>query len=272
MPTPSHVREKTAQAYNTASDAYDHPANTFWERFGRGTIDRLPLKPGMRLLDVCCGSGASAIPAAEKVGPDGSVLGIDLAENLLALARAKAQARGLTNIEFRTGDMLDLDLPDSHFDAVTCVFGIFFAPDMPSAVTELWRLVKPSGLLAITTWGPRLFEPINAVFWESVRQVRSDLYKGFNPWDRISDPDSLQSLLASGGVTAADIVAEVGTHKINSPDDWWALVMGSGYRGTIEQLSPTDQKRVQEMNFAYIREADVREVEANVIYAVARKA
>lgn len=95
---------------------------------------RLDLSPGAQVLDVCCGSGASAIPSAETVGPNGFVLGVDLAENLLELARRKAGQRGLNNVEFRTGDLLDLKLPESGFDAVVCVFGIFFVPDMSAAV------------------------------------------------------------------------------------------------------------------------------------------
>src|SRR6185503_2699815 len=95
---------RAAATYNSAADAYDDPANSFWERFGRRTVERIPLLPGATVLDVCCGSGASAIPAAEAVGGAGRVLGIDLAENLLALARSKAAGRGLTNVVFRTED------------------------------------------------------------------------------------------------------------------------------------------------------------------------
>ncbi len=163
MESQEDARKRAAAPYNAASDHYDDPANSFWERFGRITVERLDLSPGSRVLDVCCGSGASAIPAAEAVGKDGFVLGVDLAENLLQLARAKARQRGLKNIEFRQGDMLDLGLPDFHFDAVICVFGIFFVPDMQAAVRELWRRVRPGGNLAITTWGPRFFEPVNTV-------------------------------------------------------------------------------------------------------------
>jgi ubiquinone/menaquinone biosynthesis C-methylase UbiE len=133
------------------------------------------------VLDVCCGSGASAIPAAEAVGPAGSVLGLDLAERLLELARTKAAARGLGNARFRQGDLLDLRLPAGHFDAVVCVFGIFFVPDMPAAVRALWHVLRPGGTLAITTWGPRFFEPATTAFWEAVREARPDLYRGFNP-------------------------------------------------------------------------------------------
>jgi len=118
MPTPSEAKTKVAKTYNAAADAYDMSANSFWDRFGRRTIDRLDLSSGARCLDVCCGSGASAIPAAKKVAPHGSVLGVDLAERLLELARAKATRQGIENIEFRAGDMLDLRMAGGHFDAV----------------------------------------------------------------------------------------------------------------------------------------------------------
>src|SRR5262252_2083389 len=125
MGSQEDAKTRVARTYNAASDHFDDPANSFWQRFGRRTVERLQLSRGSRVLDVCCGSGASAIPAAEAVGANGFVLGVDLAENLIQLARSKAIHRGLTNIEFRQGDMLNLDLPDFHFEAVICVFGIF---------------------------------------------------------------------------------------------------------------------------------------------------
>src|SRR5580704_10106636 len=93
--TADEARGRAAKTYNAAADAFDDPANSFWERFGRRTIERLQLRKGAAVLDVCCGSGASALPAAEIVGPSGSVLGVDLADRLLENARAKAQARAL---------------------------------------------------------------------------------------------------------------------------------------------------------------------------------
>jgi ubiquinone/menaquinone biosynthesis C-methylase UbiE len=288
------VRDAAARAlatYDAAADTYDDAANTFWSRFGRRTVEHLALQPGDRVLDVCCGAGASALPAAEAVGPGGSVLGLDLSERLLSLARAKAHARGLRNVEFRRGNLLDppAAAPDgAPFDAVVCVFGIFFVPDMPAAVRALWRVVRPGGRLAITTWGPRLFEPGNAGFWNAIRDVRPELHKAFNPWDRISTPADVRALLVAGGAGGGaeqaaasgaaqgtaprdtiDVVAEADTHSIPTPEAWWALVLGSGYRGTLDQLAPTDRERVRRANLEHVRRAGLREVEANVVYAVA---
>ena len=272
MQTPDDAKARAAATYNAAADSYDDFANSFWDRFGRRTIERLCLQPGARILDACCGSGSSAIPAAEEVGPEGYVLGIDLAEKLLELARKKAANLGLRNIEFRVGDMLDPRLPKAEFDAVVCVFGIFFVPDMAAAVQALLQVVRPGGKLAITTWGPRFFEPATTAFWNSVREVRPDLYKGFNPWDRIRDPQSLHRLLSEAGVHPVEVVAEDGEHSIPSPEAWWSAVLGSGYRGTIEQLDAEAREHIRTANLNYIRDAGIRSVEANVLYAVASKA
>jgi ubiquinone/menaquinone biosynthesis C-methylase UbiE len=271
MGTPDDAKAKAAATYNAAADHYDDAANSFWARFGHRTIERLNLNPGARVLDVCCGSGASAIPAAEAVGPKGFVLGIDLAEHLLELARIKARHRGLTHVEFCTGDLLDLGLPEADFDAVSCVFGIFFVPDMEAAVKQLWQCVRPGGKLAITTWGQRFFEPMNSVFWNSIRQAKPECYKGFHPWDRLCETDSLASMLSEAGVNAPEVVLETGTHPLDSAEDWWTMVLGSGYRGTVEQLDAESRERVRQANLNFIREAGLNSVEANVIYAIATK-
>jgi ubiquinone/menaquinone biosynthesis C-methylase UbiE len=271
MATFEDAKARAAATYNAASDSYDHPSNSFWERYGRRTVDRLALRRGARVLDACCGSGASAIPAAEAVRPEGVVVGVDLAEKLLELARAKARDRGLTNVEFRTGDMLDLGAQDAHFDAVICVFGIFFVPNMEAAVRELWRLVRPGGRLAITTWGPRFLEPVNTPFWESVRAVRPTLHKGFNPWDRITEPDAVRSLLSSAGVENPIVIAESGRQPLGTPEAWWPMVLGTGYRGTIEQLDVAEKERVRTDCLEFIRATGVRAVEVNVVYAVATR-
>ena len=271
MQTVDDERARAARTYNSASDNYDDPANSFWQRFGSRTVDRLKLRPGMRVLDVCCGSGASALAAAEAVGPNGYVLGVDLATDLLSLARSKASSRKLNQVEFRVGDMLNLEVIENEFDAVICVFGIFFVTDMTEAVRQLWQRVGSGGSLAITTWGPRFFEPINTAFWNSVREERPALYKGFQPWDRVAEPDALRRLMISAGVTNPEAEIEIGTHPLRTPEDWWTMVLGSGYRATIDQLESEARTRIRTHNLDFIRANDIHSVEANVVYGWAVK-
>ena len=268
---PDNAQRRAAFTYDAAADFFDASPLSFWDYFGRRTIELLSLPIGSRVLDVCCGTGASALPAAETVGPTGEVVGVDLARQLLELARAKAVQQRLTNIQFEVGDMLSLRFSVESFDAVICVFGIFFVPDMVMAVSELWRRVRPGGQLAVTTWGPNFFEPGSDAFWRSIMDVRPDLYKGFTPWDRIDNPESLKRIFDKAGVTSAKIVTENRLHAIKSGDDWWAIVLGSGYRGTIEQLNQADREKVKEANLAFIRDEKVSAIETNVLYALATK-
>ena len=265
------AQRRAAFTYNAAADFYDASPLSFWNYFGARTVELLALRPGSNVLDVCCGAGASALPAADAVGPRGNVIGVDFAKQLLESARAKAVQRRLGNIEFEVGDMLTMRFPVASFDAVVCVFGIFFVPDMAMAVSELWRRVRPGGKLAVTTWGPKFCEPANAAFWSTIKDIQPDLYKGFNPWDRINDPAGLRKILDEGGVASPNIIAENRLHPIKSPEDWWTIVLGSGYRGTIEQLEASERERVKDANLAFIREAKISAIETNVLYAVATK-
>jgi 2-polyprenyl-3-methyl-5-hydroxy-6-metoxy-1,4-benzoquinol methylase len=262
---------RAATTYNAASDHFDDEPLGFWKRYGERTITRLALRPGARVLDVGCGTGASALPAAARVGPTGRVIGIDLAERLLEIARQKAASRNLANVEFRFGDMEQLGYPDQHFDAVVCVFAIFFVPHMAKQVRELWRMVSPNGQIAITTWGPRVLEPCGSAFWSAVKELRPDLHLAFNPWDRISEPSALRALLAEAGIADADILAEDGSQDLRSPEDWWTIVLGGGFRSIVDQMGSEVAERVREANLAWIRSQNITSVETNVIYAVARK-
>ena len=140
------------------------------------------------MLDVCCGMGGSALPGAARVAPTGSVLAVDLAQNLLD-RHSRVKERRLTNIECRRGDLEALPFPDQSFDVVICVFGIFFVPDLRAAIRGLWRLIRPSGFLAITIWGAQLFEPADAKFWEAVRREDPENFEViFKPWTKSVEP------------------------------------------------------------------------------------
>ena len=272
MPTITEpAKLRAATTYNAASDHFDDEPLGFWGRYGERTVERLALRSGARVLDVGCGTGASALPAADRVGPTGRVIGVDLADRLLEIARQKAASRNLGNAEFHFGDMDRLAYPGRHFDAVICVFAIFFVPDMAKQLRELWRMVGPDGQLAITTWGPRVMEPAASVFWSAVKELRPDLYLGFNPWDRITEPAPLRALFAEAGIANPEIAAEDGRQELRSPEDWWTIVVGSGFRSIVEQMGPEMAGRLREANLAEIRSQGITSVETNVIYAIARK-
>jgi len=267
----TEAKRKAKETYDSAADHFDQTALGFWAKYGRSTVERLSLRPGSKVLDVCCGSGASAIPAASIVGCGGRVIGIDLSEQMLSLAKNKAHELNLCNIDFKTGDMSQLNYDDESFDAVVCVFGIFFMPNMENQIAELWRMVKPSGKLAITTWGKDFFEPAYGNWKEILKSIRPDLYSAFVPWDRISQTESLRKLMQDGGASNIEVVPEFGEQSLSCTEDWWTIALGSGLRWTIDQLDEDQISRVKETNLSWIEQNNVTAVGTSVIYAVAEK-
>ncbi len=248
------------------------PALGFWDRWGAATVERLPLSPGDSVLDVCCGAGASALPAARAVGPAGSVLGVDLAAPLLALARQRAARLRLGNVSFREGDATATGLESGSFDAVVCVFGIFFAADMPAFVAEIWRLVRPGGTLAITTWGPDWCEPASGVFWDSVRELEPTLFRAFDPWDDVTTAPALAALLARGGVSDATVEATADEHhELAQAADFWDIVLGSGYRATVDALGVEQRERLRQHVVGELRARGVTRVRNDVVFARATR-
>ena len=143
---------------------------------------------------------------------------------------------------------------------------------MTAATAGLWRLVAPGGRLAVTTWGPRLFEPANSVFWDEVSRVRPELNRGYQPWDALTDPGTLASLLHGAGVDGVRIVAVNDTFPLASAEDFWSIVLGSGYRAIHDALSQDEQTVVHDRVVARLTSAGVTTIETNVIYATATKA
>jgi ubiquinone/menaquinone biosynthesis C-methylase UbiE len=119
---------------------------------GEALVADLGITPGMQVLDLGCGDGTTALPAA-RLGAD--VLGVDIASNLVEAGNRRAQAEGLTNCRFQEGDASSLeDLSDDSFDLVVSIFGAMFAPKPFDVAKEMVRVVRPGGRIVMGNWIP----------------------------------------------------------------------------------------------------------------------
>jgi ubiquinone/menaquinone biosynthesis C-methylase UbiE len=123
------------------------------------------------VLDLGSGTGYPALLAAQTVGPDGSVTGIDLAEQMLEVARRKASSLGLSNVTFRTGDATTLPFDANSFDAVTSRFCLMFLPEIPKAAAGIARVLKPGGWLAAAVWSAPEKNPSIGLSMTAIKQV-----------------------------------------------------------------------------------------------------
>lgn len=164
-------------------------------------LERARVGNGQRVLDIACGTGEPAIPAARRVGSAGFVLGVDFVEDMLAFARDKAVREGLRNVEFRRQDGEELDAPAGSFDCVTMRFGLMFMPDPVSCLKRAWRALKPGGCIALATWAPPEKNP-----WVTttlaVLKRHADMPApppGAPGLFAMADPERLRSVLSQAG-------------------------------------------------------------------------
>jgi len=119
---------------------------------GEALVGELGITDGLQVLDLGCGDGTTALPAA-RLGAD--VLGVDIASSLGAAGHSRAQALGLTNLRFQEGDASDLhDLGDERFDLVLSIFGAMFAPRPFDVAKEMVRVTRPGGRIVMGNWIP----------------------------------------------------------------------------------------------------------------------
>jgi len=119
---------------------------------GEAVVEKLGITKGLKVLDLGCGDGTTAVPAA-KLGAD--VLGIDIAKNLVEAGNRRATEQGLTNVKFQVGDASNLEqVPDNSFDLVVSIFGAMFAPKPFEVAKEMVRVTRPGGRIVMGNWIP----------------------------------------------------------------------------------------------------------------------
>ena len=149
---------------STQTDPPANPNQALWEKgdftriaesmreSGEALVATLGIRPGMDVLDLGCGDGTTAVPEAQ-IGAN--VLGVDIAENLVAAGTARAQRFGLANLRFQQGDATDLnELADDSFDLVVSIFGAMFAPRPFDVAQEVVRVTRPGGRIVMGNWIP----------------------------------------------------------------------------------------------------------------------
>lgn len=153
--TPSPHREKPRQLWDRLAAGWEK----WWPIQERGLqqvsdclLDLAGIRPGYRVLDIGTGIGEPALTVSLRVGLEGSVVATDLAPQMLAIARKRAAALGLTNLEFREMAAEALDFPENSFDAILARFSLMFLSDINTTLAMILRLLAPHGKFAASVW------------------------------------------------------------------------------------------------------------------------
>lgn len=242
--------DELAREFNAAHAEFDKLTPTVWGPAGQALTFQLGLRPGDAVLDVCCGMGASALPAAAAVGPAGLVHAIDLADDLLEQGRVIAAERALLNVEFVCADATTWEppstVPEAGYDALACSYGVFFLPDMDISFARLTGLVRHGGKIGVTAWRAGALEDYVGAFFEVADRYRPVTAQREHPgsrWPnrakdplaRIDTPDKLRTWLTDFGTHSVD-VNELSNLIPATEEFSWNLVLGSGLRGALVGL------------------------------------
>ncbi len=196
------------------------------------------------VIDIACGPGTATLRAAKRVGPGGSVLGIDLAPQMVALAERRAQAEGFTNVTFMEGDAEVLEgVPDAAFDTAISNFGVIFAPEAERMVEAVARVLKPGGTFAFSAWVER---GIAVDLTEFLAGILPPTPEGATTRDSWGDADAAAERLAPHFDAIAWSDVEAPLEYANVDEAWTRMRDGRPPFALAFGRMPLDQKQAVE--------------------------
>jgi ubiquinone/menaquinone biosynthesis C-methylase UbiE len=208
-------------------------------------VDALALQPGQRVLELAAGPGDTGFMAAELVAPGGTLICSDGAEAMLAVARERAAAQGIHNVEFRQLELEWIDLTTAEVDAVLCRWGIMLVVDSEAAAQEIRRVLKPGGRAAIAVWDEPALNPWTTIASEALIKL------GFATPPEPDEPGMfklagegmLQELLLTAGLMDVQVTPVSMERRFDTADQYLAetLAMSSRFRSAYRELDLEQQ-------------------------------
>ena len=273
-------KQSVAGIFHRASSTYDHIGPNFFAHFGRNLVAHAKLPRSGRVLDAACGRGAVLFPAAEAVGPDGFVDGIDLAEGMVERTSRDAANRGLSHVEVHRMDAEHLDFPDATFDVVLCGFAIFFFPQLDRALREFRRTLKPGGQIAVSTWGNKFdrqwewFDQLKKKYLPPSPEEEKESAASDGP--HFDTPEGMQDIMTRAGFGNIQVLSETADFIYATKDEWWESQWSHGRRGILERIERTGGSELLErfkaecLQYFSVETQNIRQ-SFHVLYTLAKR-
>jgi SAM-dependent methyltransferase len=238
------VWDAAADGWKKWWPVFEHSAQHVSDRL----VELTGVGPGSRVLDIATGNGEPAVTAARRVAPNGRVIATDQSAGMLAIARERAAALGVTNVEFRETDGETLALDERDFDAVVCRWGMMFMPDFAAAVRGIHERLRPGGRFATAVWSTFDRVPMISIGAMAVRELA-----GLPPPPpdaleptRLADPARLTTALADSGFSEITVERLGVTFEFDSPAAFtqFRREVAAPFRALLERQTPAMRQRI----------------------------
>lgn len=241
-----------AGLYNRVASLYGQVGPDAFADAGRRLVEHTGIAEGAKVLDVGVGRGANLFPAAEKVGPRGQVIGIDLAENMVRETAAEIQRRNITQASVLVMDAEQLAFPADTFDDVLFGFAIFLFPRVEQALAEFLRVLRHGGKLGITV--ARNADAIEQWYSKRITEYHEQYHFPLNAGGGNLDLAELPSYLARAGFVDVQVQQEQVKFVYASAEQWWDAKWTHGTRYSLEHMAPEVLARFKAEVFARLQE------------------
>jgi len=230
-PIAEESKAKVIAVYDAAAATYNRVGPSFFSHFGRRLASGIEIAPGSKVLDVATGTGAVLVPAAELVGDEGRVVGIDISPLMINRARTEIQKFGFCNADVLVADAENLPFPQKSFDHVLCSFAIFLFSDLHSLISEWGRVLRSRGRIGL------VYSAGEDQEWKWYEQLISRYEPTSSLGTERYSPKQVEATLKHFGFT--NVSTSVETHRLifSNASEFWGWAWSHGDRGVLESLT-----------------------------------
>lgn len=225
--------------FDRSAATYDHVGPALFSHFGQKLVEIADIPDGAQVLDVATGKGAVLFPAADAVGDNGNILGIDLSAQMVRATAQEIARRGLQNCDTRQMDAEHLDMPDETYDFVLCGFAVFFFPHIDETLAEFRRVLKPNGRLVFSTFDAQHIQNWEWFYAAAQKYLPPAPAAEASPVPVFSTAAGLKDLLGAAGFAQAEVFEETAAFIYASDHEFWSFIWSQGMRGTLEAIENT---------------------------------
>jgi len=275
MPEPKMItKQMIEQVFDDSAISYDRVGPSIFTQFGKRLVDKMPLVPGARLLDVATGKGAVLLPSARRLGSQGQAIGIDLSSKILQEAQRLGREEGLTNIELRKMDAEHLEFSDQTFDFVTCAFALNLFPNQEAALSEMYRVCKTGGFIGVASFD-RTTPPFSPGLQILIQQLAAYKIEMMRPQPLAYTPQELEILLGRPGFSSIQTNNETNDIVYASSEDFWAFSLTvPGTRAPIMDMNEDTRAKFKDELFAKLRPMSLKDglhTSLGISYSMAKR-